>query len=113
MANALRIETDRRPEDLFIVLTGNLHNRLIEGRFQPMGYFLRLQSPDPEINSLNITYGGGTAWVCTPDGCGVQRLGGEEGIAEGVDLYPPSPEKAYSGRLHVARITASRPARDR
>ena len=29
MANALSIETDRRPEDLFIVLTGNLQGPLV------------------------------------------------------------------------------------
>jgi hypothetical protein len=110
MANLLAAEIDRRPEDLFVVLTGNLHSQLIPGRSEPMGYHLRQMRPESEIISLNITHGGGTAWVCTNDGCGVLTLRGEDGIGQGVELYPQSMENAYTGRLHVRKITASPPA---
>jgi hypothetical protein len=113
MADLLSAEIDRRPQDLYVVLTGNLHNRLVAGRFEPMGYHLRGQKPGTEVISLNITYSGGTAWVCTTDSCGVVRLRGEAGIGPGVELGPESAENAYSGRLHVGEITASPPARDR
>lgn len=111
MATRVEAAIDRRPRDLLIVLTGNVHNRLTPGRTEPMGLLLKEAKPGPEIISLNITHAGGTAWVCTSGGCGVLNLRGEEAIDPGVELFPPSGENPYTGRLHVGGITASPPAR--
>jgi hypothetical protein len=113
MADRLAGEIDRRPDDLLIVLTGNLHNRLVPGRSEPMGYHLVLLRPQAEVLALNLTYGGGTAWVCTRDGCGVRGMGGEEGTRLGIEIDPNAAEGPYSGRLHVGTVTASPPARER
>jgi hypothetical protein len=110
MASLLTAEIGRRPGDFFVVLTGNLHNLLVPERSEPMGYHLRTRNPDSRIIALNITHSGGTAWVCTRDGCGVVTSRGEDNVALGVGLYPQSIENAYTGRLHVGRITASPPA---
>lgn len=111
MADVLAVAIGQRPEDLYIVLTGNLHNRLVPGRTEPMGYQLSRLELENEIVALEITHGGGTAWVCTSDGCGVLSLRGREG-EPGVQLYAAPDASAYTGRLHVGSVTASPPARD-
>lgn len=111
MASLLAAEIERRPDDLFVVLTGNLHNRLRPGRFEPMGYHLQLAKPDADIIALNITHSGGSAWVCTTDACGVLNVRGETGVSPGIEIHPQASDSAYTGRLHVGRVKASPPAR--
>jgi len=110
MATLLRAEIAGKPESLLIVLTGNLHNRLMADGTEPMGYQLRRLSPGSEIVSLDLAYSGGTAWVCTSDGCGAIEVRGKGATSPGVELYRGFADSPYTGRLHVGKITASPPA---
>ena len=104
------------PDDVMLVLTGNIHNRLTRGTrwdaaYEPMGYLLRQALPDQRLVSLNVAHQGGEAWVCLSNApCGVQQLGGKGEAAAGVVLYEASARGAYDGHYHVGRLTASLPA---
>lgn len=127
-AMAIRVAEARaaRPEDLFVVLTGNLHNRLTKGtpwnaELQPMGHRLVAAHPEARIVSLDMAYPGGTAWVCfgnAPSDCKAQELGGspESEGRSGIELHRDPPDEGgaepYSGRYFTGVLTASPPAVD-
>jgi len=112
---AERVATD--PGRLFLALVGNQHSRVGQGtRFdpdhEPMGLLLRRRLPEKVIESLELTHGGGTAWVCTgPDteDCGSRELSGRDGVP-GIEMYDDEGPGPYTGRYYVERITASPPA---
>jgi len=56
--------------DLFIVLAGLTHSRVIRGSdldpdFEPMGFILTEWNPVWRLLSLALSHSGGTAWMCT------------------------------------------------
>jgi hypothetical protein len=115
MASRVAATFRKRPDAVFIVLTGNIHNRLTIGTrfdadYEPMGFHVRELLPDTDVLSLRITHSGGAAWVCAPE-CGVRELEGRPGTM-GVELRAPD-DGAYTGQLHVGPIHASLPAKDR
>lgn len=121
MAERLAERIGRFSEHLILALVGNVHNRLTVGTrfdpaYEPMGWLLTQLRPDAGIDSLRITHGGGTAWVCTgtqASDCGVRELSGREGVA-GIEMFGDVGEAApFSGRFHVEQVTASPPARDK
>ena len=70
MANRLSDEVSKARQEIFVVLVGNLHNRLAAGNrfnawYEPMGYLLPTTIPETELTSLRVTHRGGSAWVCT------------------------------------------------
>jgi predicted alpha/beta superfamily hydrolase len=117
MAAELEAAFKTSPDDLFLVLTGNLHTRTARGtpwdpKQENMGYLVAPSHPG--LLALDVAYAGGTIWMCpdsNPVSCGVQTLhtkGGER--APGVKLYEkPSPE-GYHGEYFVGPLTASPPA---
>jgi hypothetical protein len=112
MANVLARAYQRDALSFFVALTGNLHSDLTgEGDSGPMGYELRRLLQYGEIVSLRLTHGGGTAWVCTPEECGVVKLRGREATA-GIELEPGPAPGSQVGSYHLGEITASPPARD-
>lgn len=112
MANVLASAHQPDLPSLLIALTGNLHSELTgRGDSGPMGYQLGCLLPDSEILSLRLTHGGGTAWICTPEECGVVKLRGREATA-GIEIEPGPTSNSWLGRFHIAEITASPPARD-
>jgi hypothetical protein len=120
MAQRLANATERSPESVFFVLTGNVHNRLTSGirwnpDYEPMGYRLQRLRPETEIVSLRITHGGGTAWVCTGSDvrdCGPRELDAQESSTPGIELFSNPGDRPFSGRYYVGPITASPPARE-
>jgi hypothetical protein len=109
-----------RPEDLVVVLTGNIHNRLTKGmpwnaELRPMGHRLVAARPDARVISLDMAYPGGSAWVCfgsAPSDCKAQELGGLESAEgrSGIELHDEPAGEPYSGRYYAGRLTASPPA---
>jgi len=106
------------PTDVFLILTGNVHNRLTRGTrwdaaYEPLGYLLRQALPEQRILSLNVAHTGGEAWVCfgsSPSDCGVRRIGGNTEGGQGVEFGTAAAGDAYQGGYHVGRLTASLPA---
>jgi hypothetical protein len=120
MAERLKTATAQRPKDLFLVLTGNIHNRLARGvpwdaKYEPMGFVLSQSEPKLRLTSLDVSYGGGTAWSCeTPDAasCKSRPLGGKaRGKGREVVLWEAVDKDGYSGIYNVDVVTASPPAK--
>ncbi len=109
MSTLVQAAVSASPNDVFLVLTGNVHNRINQGT--RMGYLLRQALPKTRLVSLNVAHQGGQAWVCLSNKpCGVQQLGGKADRESGVELFPASARAAYDGQYYVGRLTASLPA---
>ncbi|HVS66184.1 MAG TPA: hypothetical protein VMT85_22080 [Thermoanaerobaculia bacterium] len=100
-----------------LVLTGNLHARVVAGvrwdpELVPMGLHLMRRRDDLEVVAIDLTSSGGTAWICQPDpdGCGKARLRGREGAEPGLSLSPVAEGFAYHGTFGLGSISASPPA---
>jgi len=117
MAAELEAAVKAAPEDLFLVLTGNLHTRTARGtpwdpKQENMGYLVAPSHPG--LLALDVAYSGGTIWMCPdsdPAHCGVQTLhakGGER--APGVTRYEKASPEGYHGEYFVGPLTASPPA---
>ena len=106
------------PDDVFLVLTGNIHNRLTIGTrwdaaYEPMGYLLRQLLPEKTLYALNVAHEGGEAWVCfgsSTSDCGVQQISGKASDGQGVVLVDAPEGQPYSGHYYVGRLSASPPA---
>jgi hypothetical protein len=120
MAERLESAAQQRPRDLFIVLTGNIHNRLAKGvpwnaQYEPMGFVLAQHLPSVHFTSLNVAYAGGTAWSCeTPEAssCKSREIHGKV-VTKGrkVLLWDAVNKDGYSGIYNVDAVTASPPAK--
>lgn len=118
MAERLLRARERAPGRLFVVLTGNLHNRLTRGtswdeEYEPMGLHLARALPEEALVSLELTHAGGGAWVCqggAPEDCGVVRVSGREALGAGVVLHAAASGVPVDGEIHLGPITASPPA---
>lgn len=119
MAERLADRIASSPERMVIALTGNLHNRLSLGTpfdpsHEPMGLLLTRLRPHASIISLEMTHGGGSAWICTgsdTSDCGERELHGRGDAPPGIELHDDRDDEPFSGRFHLERITASPPAR--
>lgn len=123
MAENILMEYSETPNAMFIILTGNVHSRLIPGypwnpnsTFVPMG--ARLISALPATRSFNLSHAGGTAWLCTgnPSVCTSKELEGSDMgsnllIKWFSDEFPPtrSSDAGHDGIFYVGAITASPP----
>ena len=120
MAAELEAAVKAAPDDLFLVLTGNLHTRTARGtpwdpKQENLGFLVAPSHPG--LLALDVAYSGGTIWMCPdadPAHCGVQTLhtkGAKDGErAAAVKLYEkPSPE-GFHGEYFVGALTASPPA---
>jgi hypothetical protein len=117
MAQELLSAVEAAPEDLFLVLTGNLHSRTARGTpwnpdLENMGFLVAQRHPG--VVALDNSYSGGTIWMCPsadPADCGVKPLRGKgEGQPLGVKLYEKVSKEGYHGEFHVGALTASPPA---
>jgi hypothetical protein len=103
---------------LFVALTGNTHSRLARGtawdpEYEPMGFVLHRADPDLRVISLDVDHAGGSAWLCTPEGCGSRQLGGRSEAATerfAVTLNDELQPDGHHGRYQVGEIHASPPA---
>ena len=117
MAEELLSAIEASPEDLFLVLAGNLHTRTARGtpwdpNLENMGYLVAQRRPT--VVALDNSYSGGTLWMCPsadPADCGPRPLRGKgEGQPLGVKLYEKASPTGYHGEFHVGALTASPPA---
>lgn len=106
--------------DLFIVLTGLAHNRMIPGSetdsdYKPMGFRLSQWNPEWRLLSLALSHSGGTAWMCTTqhenDCLAVPITGGGWGEPNSIYIYGEVAETGYDGFYYVGNISHSPPAR--
>ena len=106
--------------DLFIVLAGLTHTRVIPGSeldpdYKPMGYILSQWNPEWRLLSLALSHSGGTAWMCTTrneiDCRAVPVTGGGWGEPNSVYIYGDVAETGYDGLYFVGGISHSPPAR--
>lgn len=115
MAANLAAAVERSPGDVFVSLTGNLHNRLVRGwpnnpDYEWLGYILR-QKHAGRLVSLNASSTGGTAWVCFgEDDCGPQPMKGQGEAGDPRITLHPRDESGYDGTYFIGTLTASPPA---
>ena len=117
MAEELQAAVKASPDDLFIVLTGNVHARTVRGTpwdpaLENMGYLVAQHYPG--IVALDAAYSGGTVWICpdpNPANCNSRPVhGNSEGHAPGVKLYDKVSKEGFNGEYYVGTLTASAPA---
>ena len=117
MGRNLAAAVEASPGAMTIVLTGNNHSRITPGvgrnsEYEPMGYVLAGEISADHLVALNVTYGRGSAWICTPGGCGVTELSGRFGQnAWSIEIEEATRPAGHSGWYHIGSITASPPAR--
>ena len=116
MAAELARVLARDPSRVVIILTGNIHSRVVRGvafdsTFRPMTLRLKELVRPRRVVGLNASYQSGTAWICLSDGspCGAHPIKGHETIPpRGIELGPI--DKGYDGVYSVGPIVASPPA---
>lgn len=124
MAERLAEAVAERPGDLFVVLTGNYHNRQVKGapwnkEFTPMGVHLTTLAPKARAISLDSAYTDGETWAClsteaAPGGeCKIWPMKGQgksEGPFPRVVMGSGLDEKGYHGVYEIGPLSASIPA---
>jgi hypothetical protein len=119
MAHRVRVERERRPQALLLVLVGNYHSRLrterTENLLKPNGR----NSPESmgalltELSPLSILLegSGGNAWICTPD-CAAHSLPVPQDLHAGPKTAYQILERdaLYSAMMSIGTTTASPPA---
>ena len=118
MAETVAKESERIPNGIVLVLTGNLHARISRGspwdpNYESAAWRLTRRKPEVRMKALNVSYQGGSAWTCTsasPSSCQVRELkGNSSAAAAGVTLYLAVTDD-YHGVYAVGTLTASPPA---
>lgn len=112
MAERLLAAAAADDERFFVALTGNLHNRTVPGSGRA-GDRLVTALGRARVTSLNMTHGGGSAWICEATaGCGALDFGPREAPPAGrVTLFAEPDDRGYDGTYSVGKISASPPAR--
>ncbi|PTL84053.1 hypothetical protein [Vitiosangium sp. GDMCC 1.1324] len=108
------------PGRFFLVVSGNIHPRTIQGLpwdsgYRPMG--LQLSQKLEHVVALDVAYNSGSAWICAVEGsqekldCGVRPARGKDnGDRFFVHLFNQPNEAGYHGVFYVGPVTASLPA---
>jgi hypothetical protein len=104
------------PNDLFLILTGNVHamkNKMTIGLTELVPMAFHLAQAGGRVTSLVSVYPPGTAWVCMGAGteaCGSHSMSGKaRGDARFIELTRDD-EHGYDGIFYVPSLTASPPA---
>lgn len=111
MSSFLADAIAKRPDDVHIVLTGNLHSRTLKGSFFPLAG--QVKERFPSLVSLDVAHSGGSAWLCLmgPQGCGMQDVG-PRGPREtrGIHLLESPDRFGHVGVYDVGSTSGSKPA---
>ncbi len=118
MAEALAGVLETTASDMVIVLTGNIHSRVVRGTkwdatYEPMTYLLAGRS-EWNLVSLDVGHAGGSVWICNgnvPSSCGVRPVSGrgkDSGLS--IELGSDPALTGHHGRYHVGSLSASLPA---
>jgi hypothetical protein len=118
MAEGLAQAFDETPEGVVIALMGNLHVRVSRGtpwdpNYEPAGFVLVNRRSEIHVTSLDVSYQGGSAWVCTssdPSSCGARPVHGRADARSGRVVLNPQVTNGYHGVYEVGMLTASSPA---
>ncbi len=120
MAKTVLEVAAKSKERAVLVLTGNIHPRLVKGLpwnrdYRSMG--LRVADKHRAVFSLDMAYDTGTAWICSVDAqqqnvdCGVREAKGKDnGERYFVHLFDGLSPEGYHGIFYVGTVTASLPA---
>ncbi|WP_224245180.1 hypothetical protein [Hyalangium gracile] len=112
------------PDELFIVLAGNTHTRVVQGTpwdrdFVPMAK--RLVSSEPNLLVLDLSYARGKRWgcdlnraaklVCTVVAAApTERVAAPPGQTPYVTLFSQPTDEGYHGLLYVGALSPALPA---
>ncbi len=124
-ANAWQKRRQARPDELFLILAGNMHVRTVRGApwdpdFQPLGF--RLATSGFHLLALDLSYADGSRrWGCDVDNlsslyCEVvnstpsDRVAERAGLNPYIRLFHQLNEDGYHGLLYVGTLMPSYPA---
>ncbi len=116
MGQAVAAVAKATPGAMMVVLTGNMHSRFTQGRarnadYRPMAYVLEKRIPERDVITLDVAYGAGSAWNCSPD-CGPVEILGNQGTWRwSIEIDETTHPAGHHGRYFVGGVTASPPAR--
>src|SRR5262249_28281390 len=117
MAATVLSQVRQAPGRFFLVVSGNIHPRTIQGlpwdaNYRPMG--LQLSRQLEHVLALDVAYNSGSAWICAVEGsketldCGVRDARGKDnGDRFFVHLFGKRNEAGYHGVFYVGPVTAS------
>jgi hypothetical protein len=124
MADMVWEQRQKRRQDVFIVLGGNVHMRTVRGvawdaGFTPMAWHLRAR--DKGLVTLDLSYAQGSRWGCELDRagqlrCGVvgatptERVAAQPGMQPYVQLFSTPTDEGFHGLLYVGALSPSMPA---
>jgi hypothetical protein len=110
MAANISTAIEKTPRAVGLILVGNLHAKMDSERWMAW----HLAKRHPHLRTLGVAYSGGSAWVCTENGCGPTELSGKDrGKEPFVELLAKPDDKGYVGRFYLGALTASMPATPR
>ena len=113
----LAVVAEEKPECLLLVLTGNLHSRVVtSGGSEHMGYLLSLSIGSDRVVSFDVAHLGGSSWLCyaTSEGqeCGEVMLRGRgPEVGEDIISFGSVGSNSHHGWYRIGEIEASPPAR--
>lgn len=120
MAGTVLARMRAAPQRFFLVASGNIHTRTVQGLpwdrgYRPMGERLSRQLED--VVALDVAYNNGSAWICSVgDGqreldCGVRPARGKDnGDRFFVHRFDGPSQEGFHGIFYVGPVTASLPA---
>jgi hypothetical protein len=120
MADTVLSQVHKSPQRFFLVVTGNIHPRTVQGlpwdkKYRPMGLLIAQQVEDTV--ALDVAYNSGTAWICAEGAtgekleCGVKQTKGKDnGDRYFVHLWDGPDKNGFHGIFYVGPVTASLPA---
>ncbi|PTL78210.1 hypothetical protein DAT35_39825 [Vitiosangium sp. GDMCC 1.1324] len=114
-----------RPEEVFIVVSGNAHVNVSRGSqwdsgYEPMGW--HMLKADPTLKALDMSFAQGTRWACDLNAesnldCRVygstpsQLVAKVKGLSPHIELFEGGVSlEGYHGLLYVGELSASPPA---
>lgn len=113
----------RKPQEVFLVLSGNVHARTVKGSqwdagFVPMGWHLR--EADPSLKAFDMSYARGRRWGCDLDEQGLRctilpvspskQVAEQPGLSPYLRLFGEPSAEGYHGLLYVGALSPSMPA---
>jgi hypothetical protein len=127
MAATVLQQVKAGPERFYMVVSGNVHPRTVQGlpwdrQYRPMGLLLSETLDEDDVVALDMAYDSGSAWICAADPkaqegrleCGVRPAKGRDnGDRPFIHLFDDVTRDGFHGVFYVGRVTASVPAVNR
>jgi hypothetical protein len=127
MAATVLKQVKGAPERFYMVVSGNVHPRTVQGlpwdrQYRPMGLLLSEALDEDDVVALDMAYDSGSAWICAADPraanarleCGVRPAKGRDnGDRPFIHLFSDRTREGFHGVFYVGKVTASVPAVNR